>query len=260
LTLRDMDAILPALSLPRCSIAVPNILVADDNPISLRFFAEALAQLGISSELAHDGVEAVAHASRTRFDLLLLDARMPGLDGIDALAHIRAEAGPSQRAPALATTAEAGAGVRIRLVEAGFADVVAKPVTVDALRLALARHLAAGAPDPDALDDARALAATGGDASILAALRGLLIAELDALPAEVADLGGRKDAAALRDRLHRLDASAGFCGAPALAHACAALRAALDTDGDWPNAATKRFLVACANVRARLAKSIDPMR
>jgi CheY-like chemotaxis protein/HPt (histidine-containing phosphotransfer) domain-containing protein len=258
LTLRDADAILPAFPLPRCPIAVPNILVADDNPISLRFFADALAQLGISSELAHDGVEAVAHASRTRFDLLLLDARMPGLDGTEALARIRGGAGPSQRVPALATTAEVGASARLRLVEGGFADVVAKPVTVDALRAALARHLVAEAPDPDALDDARALAATGGDASILAALRGLLIAELDALPAEIADLGARKDAAALRDRLHRLDASAGFCGAPALTDACAALRAALDTDGEWPNAATDRFLVACANVRTRLVKSIDP--
>jgi CheY-like chemotaxis protein/HPt (histidine-containing phosphotransfer) domain-containing protein len=253
LTLRDAGAILPVLSLPRCLIAVPNILVADDNPISLRFFADALAQLGVATELAHDGIEAVAHASRTRFDLLLLDARMPGLDGVEALARIRGEAGPSQRTPALATTAEVGADARARLIEAGFADVVAKPVTVDALRAALARHLAEDAPDSDGLDDARALAATGGDASILSALRGLLIAELDALPAEVAGIGARKDAAALRDRLHRLDASAGFCGAPTLIQACAALRDALESDGDWPAAATDRFLAACAKVRARLA-------
>ena len=260
LTLRDADAILPAFPLPRCPIAVPNILVADDNPISLRFFADVLAQLGIASELAHDGVEAVAHASRTRFDLLLLDARMPGLDGAEALARIRSEGGPSQRTPALATTAEIGADARFRLVEAGFADVVAKPVTVDALRAALARHLITETSDSDELDDVRALAATGGDASILAALRGLLIAELDALPAEIAGLSARQDADELRDRLHRLDASAGFCGAPALTDACAALRTALETDGDWPNASANRFLVACANVRVRLAKSIEPMR
>lgn len=257
LTLHDGGAILPALPLLRSRIAVPNILVADDNPVSLRFFADALAQLGVSSELAHDGVETVARASRTRFDLLLLDARMPGLDGAEALARIRAEAGPSQRAPALATTAEAGKDAHSRLVEAGFEGVIAKPVTVDALRAALARYLTAGS---DGLDDARALAATGGDASILAALRGLLIAELDALPAEIADFGAHKDIAALRDRLHRLDASAGFCGAPALADAGTALRAALDASVDWPHAATAAFLAACADVRTRLARATGSMR
>ena len=260
LTLDRAGAILPALPLFRSPIAVPNILVADDNPVSLCFFADALAQLGAASELAHDGLDAVARASRSPFDLLLLDARMPGLDGIEALKRIRAERGPSQRAPALATTAEAGDDARARLVQAGFADVIAKPVTVDALRAALARHLVVAARGSDALDDARALAATGGDASIVAALRGLLIAELDALPAELAGFGARADLAAMRDRLHRLDASAGFCGEPALADACAALRGALDSGGVWPHAAADRFLAACADVRARLATSIGSMR
>lgn len=247
---------------------MPNILVADDNPVSLRFFADALASLGVTSELAHDGVETVARAGRTRFDLLLLDARMPGLDGSEALARIRAEPGESRDAPALATTAEAGDSVRRRLVAAGFVGVIAKPVTVDALRAALARHLPelsdlatpAAPASADGLDDARALAATGGDASILAALRGLLIAELDALPAEIADIGARRDASALRDRLHRLDASAGFCGAPALTNACAVLRIAIDTGADWPHAPAEAFLAACAGVRARLAKSTGAMR
>ncbi|HEX5121826.1 MAG TPA: response regulator [Rhodanobacteraceae bacterium] len=242
---------------------MPNILVADDNPVSLRFFADALAALGVASELAHDGVEALARARRTRFDLLLLDARMPGLDGIEVLARIRDEPGASREAPALATTAEAGDAVRVRLALAGFADVIAKPVTLDALHRAIASHVSglqglAGPSVPlsaEALDDARALAATGGDASILAALRGLLVAELDALPAELAELGARGDEAALRDRLHRLDASAGFCGAPALTRACAALRAAVDAGADWPHAPTETFLTACADVRARLAQS-----
>lgn len=246
---------------------MPNILVADDNPVSLRFFADALAQLGVSAELAHDGVETVARARRTRFDLLLIDARMPGLDGAEALARIRGEAGPSQDAPALATTAETGDAARARLVDAGFAGVIAKPVTIDALRAALARHLpdsveAARSPadaGSEGLDDARALAATGGDASILAALRSLLIAELDALPAEIAGFGERNDVAALRDRLHRLDASAGFCGAPALAGASAAMRSAADAGPGWPRAAADAFLAACAEVRARLAKTTGAM-
>ena len=239
---------------------VSNVLVADDNPVSLRFFADALAQLGIACELAHDGLETVARAEHTRFDVLLIDARMPGLDGPAALARVRAGRGRSRDAIALATTADASASTRTDLLGAGFVDVVAKPVTVNALRAALAPHLpglvasaapASGASD-DLLDDLAALSAVGGDVSILAALRGLFIAELDALPGELAAIGARADASALRDRLHRLDASAGFCGAPALVRACATLRAAFDDAPAWPDAAIDEFLASSARVRARL--------
>lgn len=243
---------------------MPNVLVADDNPVSLRFFAEALAQLGFACELARDGLETVAEAQRTRFDLLLLDARMPGLDGVQALARIRALPGPSRDAIALATTADAGEATRRDLTEAGFVDVITKPVSVNALRAALARQLserphgvrpATDRIDEGDLDDAGALAATGGDASILAALRGLLVTELDTLPDELTDIAARTDVAALRDRLHRLDASAGFCGTPGLVRAGARLRSALDTEPAWPDAAATEFLSACADVRAALARS-----
>jgi CheY-like chemotaxis protein len=240
---------------------VPNILVADDNPVSLRFFADALAQIGLDCAVANDGLEAAAHAERAPFDLLLLDAQMPGLDGAQALARIRARPGPSRDAVALATTADAGAATRATLLQAGFAEVVAKPVTVQALRDALSRHLpdlrgeAAAAPTSSAeqLDERGALTAAGGDASIVVALRSLLVGELDTLPAELADLEARSDIAGLRDRLHRLDASAGFCGTPALTRAGTALRAALDAQPGWPRAACADFLGVCANVRAQLA-------
>jgi len=239
---------------------VPNVLVADDNPVSLRFFADALAQIGLQCAVANDGIEAAAHAERERFDLLLLDAQMPGLDGSQALARIRARPGPSRDAVALATTADASAATRATLLQAGFAEVVAKPVTVQVLSAALSRHLpylhgeAAVAPKSttEQLDERGALTAAGGDAAIVTALRSLLVGELDALPAELADLEARSDIAGLRDRLHRLDASAGFCGAPALARAGTALRAALDAQAGWPRAACADFLALCADVRGQL--------
>src|SRR5674476_109563 len=68
-----------------------------------------------------------------------------------------------------------------------------------------------------------------------------------------ASLGEREDAYALRERLHRLDASAGFCGVPALLHAASALRAALGAPA-WPHSAILEFLAACERARVRLAR------
>ena len=234
----------------------PRILVADDNPVSLRFFADALDALGIDCTLAPDGARAVAEAENTAFDVLLLDIHMPVHGGAEVLARVRAGNGPSRSSPALATSAQTDAATDAALRAAGFAAVLSKPIGVDALRAALARHLPRGGDAMPVLDDAQALDAAGGDRAIVAALRGLFAAELDALPADIESLAVRKDDAGLRDRLHRLDASAGFCGAPALQEAIARLRGAL-VDEEWPQAAIEDFLAACAHVRAALAAQDD---
>lgn len=239
------------LAFAMSALPLRRILVADDNPLTLRFFTAALGRLGIDSAAVPDGAAAVAEAQQAPFDLLLFDARMPHLDGAQALARIRAEAGPSRRAPAVATTADVDTAVHEALRCAGFADVLIKPLGLDALGTALARHLDIPGDD-DALDDAQALAATGGDRMILDALRGLFANELDALPDELAAFGRRGDAIALRDRLHRLEASAGFCGAPALQRAATLLRDELAAAA-WPHAAIEAFLARCARIRARLA-------
>jgi CheY-like chemotaxis protein len=233
----------------------PRALVADDNPLSLQFLAEALAACGMECVGASDGMEAFGHASERAFDLLLLDARMPRLDGASALARIRAQAGPSRHAVALATTADTMEATRVALLDAGFAEVLVKPFGIEALRSALVRSAipCASADEAGLLDDDRALATAGGDAAIADALRVLFVQELDALPAEIAVIGARADRAALHERLHRLDASAGFCGAPGLAVATSRLRARLDAP-DWPEHAIDDLLAAAARVRAMLAR------
>lgn len=250
----------------------PRMLIADDNPLSLRFLSDALALLGVEHATAADGSQALAAAQRDSFDLLLLDARMPGHGGAQVLARVRAHAGPSQYATALATTADNAPATHAALRDAGFVDVLLKPLSIDTLRSALARHVQVPSATPvgddcgtqeprpvaaepglsERLDDRQALAAVGGDAAIVAALRGLFAIELDALPAELAAITERRDAEALRERLHRLDASAGFCGAPALQRAASTLRVALDAPA-WPNSAIADFLGTCARVRAMLA-------
>lgn len=243
------------------------ILIADDNPPSLRFLAEALRQTGHECTCVEDGVAARDAAVARPFDLLVLDARMPGLGGAAVLREVREGAGPSAGRPALATTASTDRADHARLHAAGFADVLCKPLaaaTLQAAVLALLGPVPAAAratatatrrdPASTGLDAEAALSAAGGDAAIVAALRGLFVAELDALPAEIAAYAANRDVQALHERLHRLDASAGFCGAPGLVRAIARLRAVLaDAPAAWPEAATAEFLAACTALRAGLA-------
>lgn len=214
---------------------MPRILVADDNPLSLRFLAAALAAPGIECSEAADGEAAVALARSGRHDLLLFDARMPGCSGAEALARIRAEDGPSRNAVAIATTADDDAGTRAGLLARGFVLVLVKPVGAEALLAVVRRHLPAAVAEeaPAWIDETRALRVAGGDPAIAIALRGLLAQELEALPDELQRFAAQSDAAALRERLHRLDASAGLCGVAQLRTVVARVRDALD-DAHWP--------------------------
>lgn len=231
------------------------ILVADDNPLSLHFLTEAIALAGHESIAVADGCAARAAAIEQRFDLLVLDARMPGLDGLQALADIRSGNGPNQSTPALVTTAEASAD-RNAMRGRGFADILYKPLGISAVHAALARHLRGSSGRiraGEVLDDALAAEKTGGNASIIEALRGLFASELDALPDELDRYAVLTDHEALLDRLHRLDASAGFCGAVALGQAISMLRKRIDADSAWPYAALADLLAVSMDTRRALS-------
>lgn len=229
---------------------MPRILVADDNPLSLRFLVDVLAAPGIECTEAADGDGAVAGALAQRHDLLLLDARMPGCGGADALARIRAQEGPSRHAIALATTADADADAHAALLTRGFVQVLVKPIGAGALLEAVRQRLPRGVAEESAawIDEAQALRVAGGDPSIASALRGMLALELDALPDELQRYARAADAGALRERLHRLDASAGICGIPTLRAAIARVRGTLD-GAHWPVAELDRLAETARRLR-----------
>ena len=194
--------------------AAPRVLIADDDPASLRFLGDAMQRLGAHVHTCGDGTEALALARSEPFDLLLLDCRMPGAGARQVLEALREDgAAASNRAAAIATSAEMDASDRQTLLLAGFRGTLTKPCDFDALRALLAMQ---GQPIPveALLDDGTALAASG-DANIMQALRGLMRQELVTLDRELASLA--LDPHGLDERLHRLRASCGFCGTTALA-------------------------------------------
>jgi signal transduction histidine kinase/CheY-like chemotaxis protein len=123
----------------RLSFEGVRVLVVDDHATNRELVRLFLSGVGAEVAEAADGVEAVESAGELPFDVILMDLRMPRLDGAAALARIRAEAGPNEATPILAFTADATAEIAERLLAEGFDDVVAKPLEPAALIAAVAR-------------------------------------------------------------------------------------------------------------------------
>ena len=123
------------------------ILVVDDNPTNRLVLQTMLEEGGLASATAHDGVEALSAWEGGDWDAILMDIRMPRMDGLDATRAIRAgETGRNRpRTPIIAVTASVLAHEAEAYRAAGMDDVVAKPVDADTLLDAISRQRAAAA-------------------------------------------------------------------------------------------------------------------
>jgi len=120
------------------------ILLVDDNATN-RMVAETLCSMfGCTTEPAEDGEEAVAAAASGRFDLILMDIRMPRMDGVAATRQIRALPEPVGRTPIIALTANADSEETASYLGAGMNGVVEKPMKPDQLLQVVRETLALG--------------------------------------------------------------------------------------------------------------------
>ena len=104
-----------------------SVLLAEDNNINQLIAVSMLGQWKVKVDIAQNGEEALAKAMRQQYDIILMDVHMPQLDGIEATARLRAQNGPNQYTPIIATTADAiqiGAGSCASL---GFTSYLIKP-------------------------------------------------------------------------------------------------------------------------------------
>ncbi len=113
--------------------AGPRVLLADDNAINRRLAVRLLERRGYTVVPVADGRAAVDAAASGRFDVILMDVHMPGLDGLDATRLIREAEGPARHTPIIALTALAMAGDREACLAAGMDDYVSKPIEPAAL-------------------------------------------------------------------------------------------------------------------------------
>jgi CheY-like chemotaxis protein len=118
------------------------VLVADDNVVNRELVKIMLADLAHTVIEAHDGLEAVDRAVAMRFDVILMDVRMPNMDGVTAAALIRSSHGLNAATPIIAFTASP-----LNTLDAGaFDQVVVKPIVPRDLLTTIASAVSPTAP------------------------------------------------------------------------------------------------------------------
>jgi len=121
--------------------------------------------MGVASVGAVDGERALASLDRESFNMVLMDVRMPVLDGLESTRRIRALPDPRSELPIVALTAALFEDERRAALDAGMDDLLARPVRADALRRAMVAALAArarrGQGSPARVSTARVAARSG---------------------------------------------------------------------------------------------------
>ena len=118
------------------------ILFVDDTRINLTVAVNLLKNTKMKIDTATSGEEAVTMASKTRYDVIFMDQRMPGMNGTEAFHKIQeTENGLSKDVPVICLTADAVIGAKERYLSEGFADYLTKPIDNFALEKLLMKYL-----------------------------------------------------------------------------------------------------------------------
>ncbi len=104
------------------------VLVVDDNIVNLKVILNMLKEFGIHADMATSGDGCLNILAEEKYDLLLLDQLMPGMNGSQTVYQIRKRGGINGGIPVICITAEFGADIRERLIAEGFQDYIAKPI------------------------------------------------------------------------------------------------------------------------------------
>nr|WP_240989412.1 ATP-binding protein [Salipiger mangrovisoli] len=215
-------------------MAPSRILVVEDNPVNRLVATAMLRKMGHAVTEAHDGAEGLRLAAGDRFDIVLMDISMPGLDGVETTRRMRKGSGPNVQTPIVALTAHALPADMARFLDAGMCATLTKPITWRALAEVISGIAPVGATsDVDAATGASADAAALPEAvlddvtlgaaaeslgpQLFASLCDRFLTETEAGLAGLADeLGTGIEPACYAEKVHRIAGSAAVFGASAL--------------------------------------------
>lgn len=119
-----------------------HILLVEDNKTNQLLMTAIFKKLGLSYDIANDGLEAIEAVKNQRYDIVLMDENMPNLNGIEATKRIREWENPTgNHLPIIALTANSMTGDRERFLEAGMDEYLSKPLNMPKLMEVLQTYL-----------------------------------------------------------------------------------------------------------------------
>jgi signal transduction histidine kinase/HPt (histidine-containing phosphotransfer) domain-containing protein len=242
----------------------PRILVAEDNATNRRVALWQLEKLGCSAEVATNGIEVLEAFARGVYDAVLMDCRMPRMDGYEATREIRRLEGAARHTPIIAMTAHAMELDRKKCLDAGMDDYLSKPVTLESMGATL-RRILAGTPvsgsSPPPQPDAASTSAL--DPSTMASLRAkgellpaLIETVLEEMPQQIRLIGNslaRGDHTEAAIAAHSLKGTAKIFGAARFEELAAGVEQAAEA-AQYEEAAAQLELLSqeCARVSREL--------
>ena len=120
-----------------------NILIVDDTRMNLIVCTQLLKDTQIRIDTASSGEEAIGLANKKKYDVILMDQRMPGMDGTEAMHKILEADGLNSWTPIICMTADAVIGAREHYLAEGFTDYLTKPIDSHQLEGMLMKYLPA---------------------------------------------------------------------------------------------------------------------
>ena len=233
------------------------ILVAEDNPANREVALGILKKLGLRADAVTNGAEAISALESIDYDLVMMDMRMPVMDGIEAARRIRSldSAVRDHHIPIVAMTANAMESDRRSCLAVGMNDFVVKPVSVAVLRDTLKKWLHAGVSAiPAAASPLASSQTTESEmvvfdpACVLLRLEGdnalaQIVFEtfLEDLPSQIQALKkfvAVREAAGCARQAHSIRGAAANVGGESLRKLAAEMEAAADA-GDWHSVITR---------------------
>lgn len=119
------------------------ILFVDDDAMNRRVVRDMLKVAGVDMDEAPEAQSGLEMIERDKYDLVLMDLRMPGMDGLTAIRTIRARRDEKARVPIIVVTADGASGIKERCVADGADDLLTKPVAMKLLFKMIGEQMAA---------------------------------------------------------------------------------------------------------------------
>ena len=123
------------------------VLFVEDDAMNRRVVRDMLGVAGVEMAEAPEAATGLLMIDSNDYDLILMDLRMPGMDGLTAVRRIRARGDAKSGLPIIVVTADAALDMRADCLAAGADDVILKPVAMNLLFDAIGRMMARGDQD-----------------------------------------------------------------------------------------------------------------